>query len=149
MEKTQLSNVHYQLSFQRKLSIPFEKGVLWSAMCWTSAPSHPPRGGFVFRGGVSGWRLQPSRVKLRTLTCRRLPRTLQMFSIFHTAKVRHFSCATKFQASNWADFQHEFERFCAGLARNLEALPRTCGFLTQNSEFSFYMRGSFSGKYGP
>ena len=28
-----------------------------------------------------------------------------------TAKVRHFSCGVKFSASNWADFQQEFERF--------------------------------------
>ena len=28
-----------------------------------------------------------------------------------TAKVRHFSCGVKFSASNWADFQHQLERF--------------------------------------
>ena len=31
--------------------------------------------------------------------------------IFHTAKIRQFTDATKFRPSNWGGFQHELERF--------------------------------------
>jgi len=35
------------------------------------------------------------------------------FAFFHTAKLRQFSCATKFQASNWGDFQQQLTKFSA------------------------------------
>jgi len=33
------------------------------------------------------------------------------------AKVQHFSCASKFRASIWGDFQHEFDEFERTVAR--------------------------------